>query len=56
VSNLALRCCLYRRFHGMQRWVGLSVIADNVIQMGRWLALQGIPEGLRERIFVTERS
>jgi hypothetical protein len=25
----------------MQRWVGLSVIADNVIQIGRCLALQG---------------
>jgi hypothetical protein len=32
---------LYRGFHGMQRWVGLSVIADNVIQIGCCLALQG---------------
>jgi IS5 family transposase len=30
-----MRRCLYRGFHGMQRWVGLSVIADNVIQIGR---------------------
>src|SRR6266403_1519591 len=28
-----MRRCLYRGFHGMQRWVGLSVIADNVIQI-----------------------
>src|SRR6202795_3934378 len=36
-----MRRCLYRGFHGMQRWVGLSVIADNVIQIGRCLAPQG---------------
>jgi len=24
----------------MQRWVGLGVIADNIIQIGRCLALQ----------------
>src|SRR5712691_9147452 len=30
-----MRRCLYRGLHGMQRWVGLSVIADNVIQIGR---------------------
>jgi IS5 family transposase len=36
-----LRRCLYRGFEGMQRWVGLGVIADNFIQMGRYLALQG---------------
>jgi len=35
-----MRRCLYRGFHGMQRWVGLSVIADNVIQIGRCLAPQ----------------
>jgi transposase, IS5 family len=35
-----LRRCLYRGFHGMQRWVGLGVIADNLIQMGRYLALR----------------
>jgi hypothetical protein len=35
-----MRRCLYRGFQGMQRWVGLSVIADNVIQIGRCLALQ----------------
>ncbi len=32
--------CRYRGFQGMQRWVGLGVIADNVIQIGRRLALQ----------------
>jgi IS5 family transposase len=35
-----LRRCLYRGFDGMQRWVGLGVIADNFIQLGRYLALQ----------------
>jgi IS5 family transposase len=35
-----MRRCLYSGFHGMQRWVGLSVIADNVIQIGRCLAPQ----------------
>jgi len=36
-----LRRCLYRGFDGMRRWVGLGVIADNVIQIGRYLALRG---------------
>ena len=35
-----LNRCRYRGFEGMQRWVGLGVIADNVIQIGRCLALQ----------------
>ena len=33
-----LNRCRYRGFEGMQRWVGLGVIADNIIQMGRCLA------------------
>ena len=32
--------CRYRGFAGMDRWVGLGVIADNVIQIGRCLARQ----------------
>jgi IS5 family transposase len=32
--------CRYRGFEGMQRWVDLGVIADNIIQIGRCLALQ----------------
>src|SRR3989441_7173720 len=32
--------CRYRGFHGMERWVGLGVIADNLIQIGRCLAMQ----------------
>ena len=36
-----LRRCLYPGLQGMQRWVGLGVIADNVIQIGRYLAQQG---------------
>ena len=35
-----LNRCRYRGFEGMQRWVGLGVIADNIIQMGRYLAVQ----------------
>ena len=35
-----LRRCLYPGLDGMRRWVGLGVIADNVIQMGRYLARQ----------------
>jgi len=32
--------CRYRGFEGMQRWVGLGVIADNISQIGRCLAVQ----------------
>jgi len=32
-----LRRCLYRGFTGMQRWVGLGVIADNVINIASHL-------------------
>src|ERR1700730_4108772 len=35
-----LNSCRYRGFEGMRRWVGLGVIGDNVIQIGRCLALQ----------------
>ena len=35
-----LNRCRYRGFAGMQRWVGLGVVADNVIQIGRCLAMQ----------------
>ena len=30
----------YRGFEGVQRWIGLGVIADNIIQMGSYLAAQ----------------
>ena len=33
-----LNRCRYRGFEGIQRWVGLGVIADNIIQIGRCLA------------------
>lgn len=33
-----LRRCLYPGLDGMRRWVGLGVMADNVIQMGCYLA------------------
>ena len=32
--------CRYRGFEGIQRWVGLGVIANNLIRIGRHLALQ----------------
>ncbi|HEX2715126.1 MAG TPA: ISNCY family transposase [Candidatus Acidoferrales bacterium] len=32
--------CRYRGFGGMQRWVGLGVVADNVIQIGRCMAMR----------------
>jgi IS5 family transposase len=35
-----LRRCLYPGLDGMRRWVGLGVIADNVIQMGCYLVRQ----------------
>jgi IS5 family transposase len=35
-----LNRCRYRGLAGMERWVGLGVIADNLIQIGTRLALQ----------------
>lgn len=35
-----LNRCRYRGLQGMERWVGLGVIADNLIHIGRCLALQ----------------
>ena len=35
-----LRRCLYPGLDGMRRWVGLGVIADNIIQMGCYLVRQ----------------
>ena len=35
-----LNRCRYRGLAGMERWVGLGVIADNLIQIGSYLALQ----------------
>jgi len=34
--------CRYRGDDGMKRWVGLGVIADNLINIGRILALQSV--------------
>jgi IS5 family transposase len=34
-----LNRCRYRGEAGMQRWVGLGVIADNLINIGRFLAV-----------------
>ena len=35
-----LNRCRYRGFRGMERWVGLGVIADNLIHIGTRLAVQ----------------
>jgi IS5 family transposase len=51
-----MRRCLYRGFQGMQRWVGLSVIADNVIQLGRCLAPQGTSRALPAQLFWLSRA
>ncbi len=32
--------CRYHGADGMRRWVGMGVIADNLINMGRWLVSQ----------------
>src|SRR5207249_4679022 len=37
-----LNRCRYRGDDGMKRWVGLGVIADNLINIGRILALQAV--------------
>lgn len=34
-----LRRCLYRGLEGMKRWVGLGVLADNLINIGKLLAV-----------------
>ena len=36
-----LNRCRYRGFAGMERWVGLGIIADNLIHIGARLAVQG---------------
>jgi IS5 family transposase len=35
-----LEPCRYHRSDGVKRWVGFGIIADNLINMGRWLVLQ----------------
>ena len=37
--------CRYRGAAGMKRWVGLGVIADNLISMGNAMARQANPSG-----------
>jgi IS5 family transposase len=36
-----LDCCRYKGFVGMQRWVGLGVIADNIVNIGRTIRSTG---------------
>ena len=35
--------CLYKGYVGMNRWVGLRVIADNVVNIGRAMEKQAAP-------------
>jgi IS5 family transposase len=32
--------CRYKGFDGMNRWVGLGIIADNVVNIGRAIETQ----------------
>jgi hypothetical protein len=34
-ATRGLRRCRYKGFAGMNRWVGLGVIADNIVNIGR---------------------
>ena len=34
--------CRYKGFTGMQRWVGLGLIADNVVNIGRTMAKRAV--------------
>jgi transposase, IS5 family len=38
-----LRRCRYKGYVGMHRWVGLGVIADNLINIGRAMEKQAAP-------------
>jgi IS5 family transposase len=35
--------CRYKGYLGMNRWVGLGVIADNVVNIGRAMEKQALP-------------
>jgi IS5 family transposase len=35
-----LRRCRYKGFRGMQRWIGLGMIADSILNIGRALEAQ----------------
>jgi IS5 family transposase len=49
-----LNRCRYKGDAGMKRWVGLGVIADNLINIGRAMAKQFSPIGLRPRSCVLQ--
>ena len=38
-----LRRCLYKGETGMKRWVGLGMIADNIINIGRAMEKRAAP-------------
>jgi hypothetical protein len=37
--------CRYKGYVGMNRWVGLGVIADNIVNIGRAMEKQAAPLG-----------
>jgi hypothetical protein len=38
-----LRRCRYKGYSGMNRWVGLGIIADNIINIGRAMEKPATP-------------
>jgi len=42
-ADMGLNRCRYKGDAGMKRWVGLGVIADNLINIGRAMAKQSVP-------------
>lgn len=51
-----LNRCRYRGYVGMQRWVGLAVMADNLINIGRVLAANDPGEVLRLRTPLSKKE
>ena len=42
-GEMALDRCRYRSDDGMQRWVGLGVISDNLLNIGRVMSARAAP-------------
>jgi hypothetical protein len=38
-----LRRCRYKGYIGMKRWVGLGIIADNIVNIGRAMEKRAAP-------------
>ena len=43
VAGRRMRVCRYKGDDGMQRWVGLGVISDNIVNIGRAMGKQAAP-------------